>query len=105
VNEWEKLLTILIFTLVATLGGAVNYLKTTKDFLYSQFFIEASASGIVGLLVTLVCLSFGIDQYLTGAIAGVAGFLGADTVKSIFAKFFKDKTGYDIKDDDDKIKP
>lgn len=88
-----------MFTVLATFAGVVGYLKKHyRNFKWQYFFIESLASGLVGLLITLICLSSNIDPYLTGAVAGIAGFLGADTVKHLLYGFVKSRSGIDIED-------
>lgn len=92
-DDLDNFVTFLIFTTIATVGGMVKYLKSMDKFKLQKFLIEAIASGMVGLIVSLACVSFGLDQHLTGALAGLAGFLGADVVKGMFSQVVKDKTG------------
>lgn len=99
----DEALKLLMFTLLATFAGMVGYLKKHyRNFKWQYFLIETFASALVGLLITLVCLSSSIDPYLSGAFAGVAGYLGADTVKHILYNIIRSRTGIEI---DDKEKP
>ena len=104
-DDLDNFVTFLIFTTIATVGGMVKYLKSMDRFKLQKFLIEAVASGMVGLIVSLACVSFGLDQHLTGALAGLAGFLGADVVKSMFGQFVKDKTGIDVEKDTEEKTP
>lgn len=95
----DESLKIAIFTILATFAGVVGYLKKSyHSFVLREFFIEAAASGFVGLFVTLICLSANVDPYLMGALSGIAGYLGADTVKHVFYSFVQNKTGINLND-------
>ena len=96
-EQLDEAFKILMFTLLATFAGMVGYLKKNyRSFKWQYFLIETVASGFVGLLITLVCMSSSIDPYFTGALAGVAGYLGADTAKHILYNLIRTRTGIDI---------
>ena len=71
--------------ILALWGGTVNYITRIKRGVVGKFSAiellgEWCISGFSGLLVWLLCQNFGIPEYLTAAMVGVAGHAGGRTV-------------------------
>ncbi|WWT38284.1 holin [Enterobacteria phage PRDfuchsia] len=92
-DEWWK---YLIFPLIATLGGIVNYSKRAlamKRFSKLEFAVEAVSAAFVGLMVTLGGAAMDLSPHWLGMAAGMSGWMGADFVKAVFTSFVKSKIG------------
>ncbi|WWT38625.1 holin [Enterobacteria phage PRDmint] len=92
-DEWWK---YLIFPLVATLGGIVNYSKRAlamKRFSKLEFAVEAVSAAFVGLMVTLGGAAMDLSPHWLGMAAGMSGWMGADFVKAVFSQFVQSKIG------------
>lgn|SRR5690606_7350508 len=71
----------------AAWGGTASYLarirKGNLPFRVAELLGEWAISGFAGVLAGYLCLSAGLDQYLTLAIAGVSGHMGGRFISMI----------------------
>lgn len=92
----DELWKYILFPLVATLGGIVNYSKRAVmngKFSRVEFIIEAVSASFIGLMVTLAGDAMQLSPHWLGMGAGMAGWMGADFVKAIFEQFVRSKIG------------
>lgn len=68
------------FVVLALWGGTASYLSRMKQkklpFSLAELLGEWLISGFSGIMTALICASYGVDYYLTAALAGVAGHMG-----------------------------
>lgn len=84
------------FPIIATLGGIVNYSRRAIEqgsFSKLEFMVEAISASFVGLMVTLGGEAMDLSPHWLGMGAGMAGWLGADFVRSAFSTFIMDRIG------------
>lgn len=96
--EWLQWVKAIGFTLLAFTGGLfgsiVRALDTGDGINWPKSFIEAGASGFVGLLVLFSCLALEISVYWTGLIVGVSGWIGAKASIQMLMRLIDKKTPY-----------
>lgn len=84
-GDGHNLLTAIIMISLALWGGTVNYISRLKRGAVQKFsFLELTAewviSGFAGFLIWLLCQNFGVAEYMTAALVGIAGHMGGRTV-------------------------
>jgi len=70
-----------LYSLLAMVGGAMGYIMRSiaagAKIFFWRAIAEATASGFVGVLVTLLCQALHLNLQWTGVVVGVCGWLGA----------------------------
>lgn len=92
----DELWKYIIFPIFATLGGIVNYSRRAIErgtFSRLEFIVEAVSASFIGLMVTLGGDAMHLSPHWLGMGAGMAGWLGADFVRSAFSSFIMSKIG------------
>lgn len=79
------LITYLWVVGLATLGGAVNFVRTVKMgaarvFNITEFIGELMTSGFAGLLTFWLCEWAGIDKMLSAVLIGISGHMGSRAI-------------------------
>lgn len=79
------LLTYLWVVGLATLGGAVNFLRkvragAARAFNITEFVGELMTSGFAGLLTFWLCEWGGIDKMLSAVLIGISGHMGSRAI-------------------------
>ena len=85
----------LFCTGVAAMAQALMYLNSRekgKPFSGWEFFWAVALSGFIGFLIALAGESYGLDVKLYGALSGLGGFAGKESVSFAFALLRK-RTG------------
>lgn len=87
----------LIFSLFAALAGLLGYLMRNlndrRSVTWQRSFLEASASGVVGVMTVLLCKAVGLSYEWTGFMCGILGWLGATTSIQLFERVVRRKLG------------
>lgn len=82
---------VLIFTLIALIGGALGYTARTvgdgKEFRLGIFFVEGFSSAFFGFLIGVIDMEQGVSLGFGGAIIGVLSWGGSRAM----LKFVKEK--------------
>jgi hypothetical protein len=96
------LLRAAVFTVFAGVGGLLAYLlrclNSGEKAHFGRAMIEMLSSGFFGAVMILACMSFKVDIYLAGALAGVFGWLGAEASMLFIKKLINKRFG--IKSDE-----
>lgn len=75
---------IVIFTLIALIGGALGYTARTvgvgKEFRIGIFFVESSSSAFFGFLIGVINMEQGVSLGFGGAFIGVLSWGGSRTM-------------------------
>lgn len=92
---------VLIFTLIALVGGALGYTARTlgdgKEFKLGIFFLEGFSAAFFGFLIGVINVEQGVSLGFGGAIIGVLSWSGSRTM----LKYLKRKGSGDTKDMDE----
>lgn len=98
--EWIQWIKAFGFTLLAVFGGLFGFIMRALDagegINWPRAFIEAGASGFVGLLVLFSCLAIGVTEYWTGLIVGVSGWVGAKASIEMLMRLVNKRTPYNV---------
>ena len=81
----DKFYLYLSAILLAGLGGVLSVIKHGRQGA-GQLWVAGETSAFVGLLTAMALRAFGVDPDLIGAIAGAAGWLGADFIMGLLTK-------------------
>jgi hypothetical protein len=83
--------------LFAAFGGVIGYIMRSitskREICFLRALIEGIAAGFVGMCVSLLCSSIGIDIRLSGAIVGVSGWIGANATVRIIERVIYKRLG------------
>lgn len=86
-EQVKEVLNVLIFGVIAFIGGGVSYLSTTvsnkKQIHYKDLFIKSLSSGFAGMIVGWILIYFEYPMPLICAFSGIAGYLGAEATISV----------------------
>jgi hypothetical protein len=81
-------------------GGTAGYVgkvkRLGKPFSLVELIGEWAISGFSGVITGLLCVSYGVDAYVTTAIAGVSGHMGSRTIyllESLGRKYIEARLG------------
>lgn len=90
INLIAKLLRTPALVLFAAIAGALGYLMRSLDsgqkLSKARLFLEAAASGFVGLLTIWLCHAMNLSYEWTGVVVGVCGWLGAHASIQVLQK-------------------
>lgn len=99
--EWEQIReasNALLFAMIAGIGGGVAYLSSIfgnrKKFMMVDFFIKIISSAFSGLLIGWVLDYYQYPLTLSCAIAGTAGYVGADFTVNLIRRMIEAKTAH-----------
>ncbi len=87
------------YTLLSITAGFLGYIMRTldhrKQINWWRALLEASAAGLVGGLVLLICNALTLSDQWTGVIVGVMGWLGANASIKVLEVMVYRKLGID----------
>lgn len=99
--EWEQLREVsnaFLFAVIAGIGGGVAYLSSIfgnrKKFIFMDFWIKIISSAFSGLLIGWVLDYYQYPLTLSCAIAGIAGYIGADFTVNLIRRMIETKTAH-----------
>lgn len=79
------------------MGYSLRTINSGEKILLSRGLMEAIASAFVGVLVLLICQAMHLGNEWTGAIVGMAGWLGANATIQIIERIARKRLGLDPK--------
>lgn len=79
-------------TFLALMGGLASYLNENDELKWYSLFKKAFIAVFVGLLIGFICIHFGWSAYMAGALGGLGGFFGVQTLVFL-GKVVEDKIG------------
>lgn len=87
------------YAFFAAVGGLMGYslrtINTGQKIQWSRALMEAVASAFVGVLILFMCQALKFGPEWTGAIVGMAGWLGANVTISLLERVVRKKLGID----------
>lgn len=84
-SDWPTYLAIMT---ISIWGGFVSFFerKRKEEFSWLNFFAHLSSAGFAGMMASLACAYFGISGPLTGAMSGVAAYMGTPALIKLAMK-------------------
>ena len=79
-------------TFLALIGGIASYLNENDELKWYSLFKKAFIAVFVGLLIGFICIHFGWPAYMAGALGGLGGFFGVQTLVFL-GKVVEEKIG------------
>ena len=65
---------------LALIGGIASYLNENEVLRWYSLFRKAFTAVFVGLIIGFICIHFGWSAYVAGALGGLGGFFGVQTL-------------------------
>lgn len=89
----NELLTSIVMVLLAVWGGLSNFLSNKKasDKSIIELINQLLTSGFTGLVIYFLCKYKNLDVYLTAALVGISGHMGARLLTRL-EKFVANRT-------------
>ena len=72
-SDW---LTYAMLAVTTVWGGLVSYFNKVKKHSWRRLFTHLSSSAFAGMLMSLLCQTAGFPVALTGALSGIAAYMG-----------------------------
>lgn len=86
-------LQLVLFPLMASIGGALGHVLRTLDagrkVTLWRTLLESLAAGFAGVLVMMLCQALGASPQIAGVVVGVCGWLGATMTIRMLEKWVR----------------
>jgi len=96
----SKAIKTFAYALFAAIGGCLGHLLRTinarQKVVFSVALLESLSAGFVGMIVVFFCGAMGLDEQWTGILAGIFGWLGAQSSLRILESFVFKKLGISL---------
>lgn len=97
-EEWKDfIVSVALGGLLAAFSGAIGYLHRQvsgkRAISWLEGVVRALGSGVVGMLVAMLCVAMELSIPWTGFLVGTAGWLGADITMVLLEKIVHKRIG------------